>query len=332
VKHRRSRQVRAFGSLAVLAVLVLVTGCSTSTDSPPVNNPPTIAALKARENVLDRRESCPIECVASDGDGDELIYEWWASGGDIDFSGATAVWRAPEQRGTYDIAVRVSDGNGGEASEGVAVTVEGNDPPVIAGLKARVEWLMPSDCCRVECDAEDPDGDELSYEWLVRGGRILGTGPVVMWVAPDIPGLHHIAVEVTDGYGGRDGDALAIQVLSPEPPSIEDLRLTFQHPEYVKKYPWGYRILKGKLCVCQMECTAVDWGKELTYRWTCDSGEISGNGPVATWTPPDTKSEGAVAVTVSDVMGNAASRAIFFRAGEMGAYAAPTDGPGGCCG
>jgi len=330
MRYGWSRQARAFSVLVVLVMSVLVTGYSGVVEEPPVNNPPTIAALQAREDELDRRESCPIECVASDEDGDELTYEWWASSGDIDFSGATAVWRAPEQRGTYDIAVKVSDGNGGEASEGIAVTVKGNDPPVIAGLKARVEWLTPSNRCRIECDAEDPDGDDLSYEWLVEGGRILGTGPVVMWVAPDMLGLHYIAVAVTDGYGGRAGGSLAIKVLSPEPPTIEEMSLTFQHPEYVKKYPWGYRILKGKLCVCQMECTVVDWGKELTYRWTCDAGEISGSGPVATWTPPDTKSEGTVAVTVRDVMGNAASEAIFFRAGEMGAYA-PANGPGGCC-
>ncbi|TEU16459.1 MAG: hypothetical protein E3J25_02845, partial [Anaerolineales bacterium] len=199
MKHRRSRQVRAFSGLAVLVVSVLVTGYSGVVEEPPVNNPPTIAALQARQDVLDRRESCPIECVASDEDGDELTYEWSASGGDLDFSGATAVWRAPEQRGTYDIAVKVSDGNGGEASEAIAVTVKGNDPPVIASLKARVEWLTPSNCCRIDCDAEDPDGDELSYQWSMEGGRVFGVGPVVMWVAPDMLGLHYIAVEVTDG-------------------------------------------------------------------------------------------------------------------------------------
>ena len=330
MKHRRSRQVRAFAVLAVLVISVLATSYSGVVEEPRVNSPPSIVALSARQDMVEMGDGCAVECVAFDEDGDELVYEWSTSGGDLDFSGATAVWRAPEQRGTYNIGVRVYDGNGGESSEATAVTATGNSPPVIASLTARAEWLTPSNCCRVECDAEDADGDDLSYEWLMEGGRVFGVGPVVMWVAPDTIGLHYIAVEVTDGYGGRSRDALAVQVLSPEPPTIEDLCLTFQHPEYVKKYPWGYRILKGKLCVCRMECTAVDWGKELTYRWTCDAGEISGSGPVATWTPPDAKSEGYVTVTVSDVMGNAASRAIFFRTGEMWAYAATTDEPGGC--
>ena len=332
MRYGWSSQARAFSGLGVLVMSVLATGYSGVVEAPRVNSPPAIVALGARQDTVEMEDSCPVECVALDEDGDELVYEWSTSGGDLDFGGPTAVWRAPEQRGIYSIAVRVSDGNGGESSEATAVTVTGNRPPVIAGLKAGVEWLTPWNCCRVECDAEDADSDDLSYEWLMEGGRVFGVGPVVMWVAPDTIGLHYIAVEVTDGYGGRDGDAVAIRVLSPEPPSIEDLRLTFEHPEYVKEFPWGYRILKGELCACRMECIAVARGKDLSYQWSCDGGEITGSGAVVIWTPPDAKVEGSVGVTVCDVMGNAASRAIFFRVGEMGAYAAPTDGPGGCCG
>jgi hypothetical protein len=333
VKYGWPHQARAFCGLAVLVMSVLATGYIGAVEEPQVNRPPSIVVLRARQDTVEMEGSCPVECVALDEDGDELAYDWSASGGDLDFSGASAVWRAPKQRGTYSVGVRVSDGNGGESSEATAVTVTGNSPPVIASLTARVEWLTPSNCCRIDCDAEDADGDDLSYEWLMEGGRVFGVGPVVMWMAPETIGLHYIAVEVTDGYGGRDGDALAIRVLSPEPPSIEDLQLAFEHPEYVKKFPWGYRILKGELCACRLECTAVARGKELSYQWSCDGGEITGSGPVVTWTPPDAKVEGSVGVTVRDVMGNAASRAIFFRTGEMWAYTEPSDDSGGCgCG
>ena len=104
---------------AILATVVfLVGGCV------PVNNPPVITSLKAKLEVISPLDSCLIECIASDEDGDELVYEWSVSEGEINGNGAAVAWIAPEQEGVYDIMVDVIDGRGGKASGTVSITVK----------------------------------------------------------------------------------------------------------------------------------------------------------------------------------------------------------------
>ncbi len=107
-------------SFAILVIVIfLLGGCV------PANHPPRITSLKARQDVVSPLESCLIECVASDQDGDELSYEWSASKGNIlDVDGATIAWSAPEPEGSYSIMVKVSDGNGGEATNFITITVK----------------------------------------------------------------------------------------------------------------------------------------------------------------------------------------------------------------
>jgi len=109
--------------IAVFAVLVtvifLIGGCVLA------NQPPSIIGLKAKRDVLPPLSSCLVECVASDPDGDELVYKWSASKGNIlDVDGATIAWSAPEPEGSYSIMVKVSDGNGGEATNFITITVK----------------------------------------------------------------------------------------------------------------------------------------------------------------------------------------------------------------
>jgi len=75
MKHRRSRQVRAFAVLAVLVISVLATSYSGVVEEPRVNSPPSIVAFRARQDAVEMGDSCPVECVAFDEDGDELAYE-----------------------------------------------------------------------------------------------------------------------------------------------------------------------------------------------------------------------------------------------------------------
>ena len=112
-----SKLIAAFAVL--VTVIFLIGGCVLA------NHPPSIIGLKARQDVLSPLSSCLVECVASDLDGDGLVYEWSASKGEIlDVGGATTAWSAPESEGSYSIMVKVSDGNGGEATNFVTITVK----------------------------------------------------------------------------------------------------------------------------------------------------------------------------------------------------------------
>jgi len=108
------------GFTVLLSIILLVGGCASA------NQPPSINSLKAKQDVLSPLSSCLIECVASDEDGDELSYEWSADEGKILLSsvgGATVAWSAPESEGIFEIGVKVTDGNGGEAADSVTITV-----------------------------------------------------------------------------------------------------------------------------------------------------------------------------------------------------------------
>ncbi|MBA7629123.1 hypothetical protein ES703_36621 [subsurface metagenome] len=85
------------------------------------NSPPVVESLAAAQARVGRGESVAIKCVASDPDGDELSYQWSASGGDISGQGAIVTWTAPDMSGGYVISVRVTDGWGGEASGELAI-------------------------------------------------------------------------------------------------------------------------------------------------------------------------------------------------------------------
>jgi hypothetical protein len=107
------------GFAALLFIISLAGGCALA------NHLPSIIGLKANRDVLSPLSSCLVECVASDPDGDGLVYEWSASKGNIlDVDGATIAWSAPESEGSYSIMVKVSDGNGGEATNFVTITVK----------------------------------------------------------------------------------------------------------------------------------------------------------------------------------------------------------------
>jgi len=297
------------GFTVLLSIILLVGGCA------PANQPPGIISLKAKQDVLSPLSSCLIECVASDEDGDELSYEWSAGEGNINGDGATVAWTAPETEGIYNIMVRVTDGNGGEATRSVTITVKDNHPPIIHNLIVDTDWVTPSSSCRIECDAEDPDGDELNYEWSTDGGDISDTGSIVTWTVPEAVGLYTITVVVTDGYGGEATIPLDVSVSLNPPPIIEELIITAEHRYLKEEYSGHYLI--GRAMSCDIQCIVAGASGELSYEWSAsgddtDGGEISGEGSMITWTAPDRAGEVTVTVTVSDAAGSMVSKSIVF--------------------
>jgi hypothetical protein len=78
----------------------------------------------------------------------------------------------------------------------------------------------------------------------------------------------------------------------------------------LKEYSGGYKV--GRAMSCDIECVVSDTSGELVYEWSCDDGEISGEGSMITWTAPDKAVKVTVTVTVSDAAGNVVSRSIVF--------------------
>ena len=189
-------------------------------------------------------------------------------------------------------------------------TTPANRPPTITGLAAESEWTAPLGSLQVTCTASDPDGDELSYEWSASGGSVSGTGAVVDWIAPEEVGAYDITVVVTDGQGEENTGSITLIASNGTPPAIQSLIVTAKEPRYLKETTIGYKV--GKTKEYYIKCVASGTGGELAYAWSCDGGEISGEGSKITWTAPDTSCDVTVIVKVSDSAGNWVKRNVVF--------------------
>jgi hypothetical protein len=110
-----------------------------------------------------------------------------------------------------------------------------NHRPVITNLVAESDSVVPQGSCQIACNAIDPDGDELIYEWSASGGGITGEGATVTWTAPTSAGFYNVKVIVTDGHGGSAPCELDIYVSSTESAVAANAEL-----EHVKTASWGY--------------------------------------------------------------------------------------------
>jgi outer membrane protein OmpA-like peptidoglycan-associated protein len=100
-----------------------------------------------------------------------------------------------------------------------------NRPPTV---RARCEpcTIEAGRNVTVTADAQDPDGDVLSYRWSAPAGGFQNAADrQTLWTAPQQEGAVPLTVVVNDGHGGTASDTLTIQVLRTERPVVE---LTFE--------------------------------------------------------------------------------------------------------
>jgi hypothetical protein len=309
---RREKLMNKKRYLVIVGIVAAAVALSILFYTMLANHRPIVNSLAAEPERVLPRGSCQIVCNATDPDGDELSYGWSADGGGITGEGATVTWTAPSSVGSCNVTVMVIDGRGGGVADYVTITVRTNSPPTINSLIADADWILPLGSLNVTCDASDPDGDELSYEWTATGGDIFGTGAAVNWTAPQDVGVYNVTVVVADGHGREDTRFVSLSVATGTPPTIEELLVTAKEPKYLKKTSAGYTV--GRTKQYDIECVASNTSGEVSYEWSCEDGEISGEGSMITWTAPDESLERTtVTVIVSDIAGNKISKSMVFK-------------------
>jgi sugar lactone lactonase YvrE len=91
------------------------------------NSSPVITSLIPEADSVFVGASIFVVASATDPDGDPLSYQWSATGGTIsgdnDIDPEAIIWTAPQTGGDYTITVTVTDGRGGQGSQGVSVAV-----------------------------------------------------------------------------------------------------------------------------------------------------------------------------------------------------------------
>jgi hypothetical protein len=152
-------KLRSFAFISLSILFLVCSGCSGGVG----NNAPVIENLYAEPDEVEKGQETTLFCLATDSDGDDLIYEWnkeiieppsdseeeddeddedtppederilspdFKSPGTITGSGAKVAWIAPATPGTYEINCVVSDGNR-ETLSFLSVTVfDSQDGPV----------------------------------------------------------------------------------------------------------------------------------------------------------------------------------------------------------
>lgn len=171
--------------------------------------------------------SLNVTCAASDSDGDELSYEWMATGGNLSGTGAVVSWTAPQEVGIYDVTVVVRDNHGSSDTWVLPVSVVTGQPPDIE------DALITADHCYlktntspykvgqgkeydIQCIVADA-GSELSYNWSCTVGEISevsGDGSIIAWTAPNTSGKVTITVIVSDIAGNKSPKSLLLDVVS----------------------------------------------------------------------------------------------------------------------
>jgi hypothetical protein len=221
------------GSYNVTVVVVDSRGAAVSdfvTITVRTNKAPVIGNLAADADWIVPSGTLSVTCSATDPNGDELSYEWSATGGEISGTGAEVTWTAPEQAGTYYLTVVVTDTYGGSATRVLPIGVATGQPPTIETLLITKDrfghcYLKPysggyyvgkEQMYDIECIVSNTSG-EVSYEWSCDGGEISETsedGSMITWTAPSASSEVTITVIVSDAHDNEAGKTLVLTVVS----------------------------------------------------------------------------------------------------------------------
>ena len=168
-----------------------------------VNHAPIITTQPgSSENPTDEGSLTLLSVVAIDPDMDELTYSWQQvnpvtpQGIFEDNTQASTWWVAPQVLDTtnFTLTVTIDDGRGGVVLDGfVQVVLNVNRPPeIVSGPYAFPFTLIEEEHSDLQCSAEDPDDDPLTYLWVqVAPLSPIGefsdsSSPFTTWTAPRV--------------------------------------------------------------------------------------------------------------------------------------------------
>ncbi len=178
------------------------------------NTAPVITSEPVTEAEVDAEYEYDVD--ASDADGDTLTYSLADAPAGMAIDGATGLieW-TPTAAGDYDVDVIVGDGRGGwDVQEfTICVSEDINRAPYFTSSPV-TEALVKEDYS-YDADAEDPDGDEITYS-LEKGPEGMSINPTngrINWL-PDYKdkGTNEVVIKASDGQGGEATQNFSIVV------------------------------------------------------------------------------------------------------------------------
>jgi hypothetical protein len=188
--------------------------------------------------------------------------------------------------------------NGTWTAKGPAWGTTANHPPNIVQLSYTPDFPEDTDVVTITVEANDPDGDKLTYSWTLDGTKMPATGSTVTYSKPSV-GDHVVVVTVSDPGGLKATKTLPLTVtghmasVDSDGDGLDDDRdLCPQESSKNKDGCPDFKVTLG----CQpkppavnqsVSCTAPVAGKHkdntLEFAWFLDSQAVQRSGS-STWT------------------------------------------------
>ena len=212
---------------ALIASLLLFSGCGKDEDPEPVGNPPTANAgsdLNAKVN-----SSVTLNGTGSSDPDGALTYVWalttLPSGSSASVNSATQATATftPDVEGTYVATLTVTDTDGNNATDATTITVTeavGNPPVAVIANKEgrRISEADKNNTVTVTASYEldgsgsyDDDQDALTYAWIIASkpsasaaATITGNNQSKAGFTPDVAGEYVIRLTVSDPGGNTN--------------------------------------------------------------------------------------------------------------------------------
>ncbi len=172
---------------------------------------------------------------------------------------------------------------------------DSNQNPVVASVQVNPSSVTVNGMASITVMATDADDDELTYNYIVSGGSISGSGSSVSWNAPANQGVFTVEVTVSDGKGEDSGSGqLTVSAPVNNNPVVSSVQLnpTTANP--------------GQVVAVSVQATDTD-SDQLTYQYQVTGGAVSGNGSSVSWTAPSQAGAYSITVTVMDGKGGQAT-------------------------
>ncbi len=188
----------------------------TITSAQSSNTPPV-----AKLNVSATSGEAPVSIAfdasgSSDADGDTLSYNW--NFGDGSSGSGLSINHTYITAGNYTAVLSVSDGNGGQTSESVSITITSaqisNTPPVAKLNVSATSGEAPISIAFDASGSSDADGDTLSYNWNFGDGSS-GSGLSINHTYITA-GNYTAVLSVSDGNGGQTSESVSITITSAQ--------------------------------------------------------------------------------------------------------------------
>jgi outer membrane protein OmpA-like peptidoglycan-associated protein len=143
-----------------------------------------------------------------------------------------------------------------------------NHPPTAScSANPSTVHLDTTEVAVIRADANDPDGDPLSYTWTATGGSVDGTGPEVRWKPNGAAvGSYTVTAHVEDGRGGTANCTAEVHV-EPRP----------NRPPTITCAASPATVRAGEKSTVTSTASDPD-NDPLTYSYTASGGSVTGTG------------------------------------------------------